>query len=86
MGALDARVAGFSVNDFYYLARTTLVKDERYFDRFDQVFGDHFRGQETIFDEFIGEIPLEWLRKKKELDLTDEEKADLAAIRAGDGI
>lgn len=84
MGALDARVAGFSVNDFYYLARTTLVKDERYFDRFDQVFGDHFRGQETIFDEFIGEIPLEWLRKKKELDLTDEEKAQIEALGGWD--
>lgn len=84
MGALDARVAGFSVNDFYYLARTTLVKDERYFDRFDQVFGEHFRGQETIFDEFIGEIPLEWLRKKKELDLTDEEKAQIEALGGWD--
>ena len=84
MGALDARVAGFSVNDFYYLARTTLVKDERYFDRFDQVFGEHFRGQETIFDEFIGEIPLEWLRKQKELDLTDEEKAQIEALGGWD--
>ena len=84
MGALDARVAGFSVNDFYYLARTTLVKDERYFDRFDQVFGEHFRGQETIFDEFIGEIPLEWLRKQKELDLTDEEKARIEALGGWD--
>ena len=84
MGALDARVAGFSVNDFYYLARTTLVKDERYFDRFDQVFGEHFRGQETIFDEFIGEIPLEWLRKQKELDLTDEGKAQIEALGGWD--
>ncbi len=84
MGALDARVAGFSVNDFYYLARTTLVKDERYFDRFDQVFGDHFRGQETLFDEFIGEIPLEWLRKQKELNLTDEEKAQIEALGGWD--
>ncbi|MCZ6771416.1 MAG: VWA domain-containing protein [Proteobacteria bacterium] len=84
MGALDARIAGFSVNDFYYLARTTLVKDERYFDRFDQVFGEHFRGQETIFDEFIGEIPLEWLRKQKELDLTDEEKAQIEALGGWD--
>ena len=84
IGALDARVAGFSVNDFYYLARTTLVKDERYFDRFDQVFGEHFRGQETIFDEFIGEIPLEWLRKQKELDLTDEEKAQIEALGGWD--
>ena len=59
MRGLDAGVAGFSVNDFYYLSRATLIKDERYFDRFDQVFGEHFRGQEMLFDEIIGEIPLE---------------------------
>jgi uncharacterized protein len=84
MAALDARIANFSVNDFYYLARTTLVKDERYFDRFDQVFGEHFRGQETLFDEVIGEIPLEWLRKQKELNLTDEEKAQIEAMGGWD--
>jgi uncharacterized protein with von Willebrand factor type A (vWA) domain len=80
MGALEARVAGFSVDDFYYLARCALVKDERFFDRFDQVFGDHFRGQETLFDEIIGEIPLEWLRAHKELNLSEEEKAQIEAL------
>ncbi|MGD9603412.1 MAG: VWA domain-containing protein [Gammaproteobacteria bacterium] len=80
MAALEARIAGFSVDDFYYLARATLVKDERYFDRFDQVFGDYIRGQQTIFEEILGEIPLEWLRKQKELNLTDEEKAKIEAL------
>ena len=84
MRALDARIAGFSVNDFYYLSRTTLVKDERYFDRFDQVFGEHFRGQEMLFDEIFGEIPLEWLRKQKELNLTDEEKALIESLGGWD--
>ena len=60
MAALEARVAGFSVDDFYYLARATLVKDERFFDRFDQVFGEYVRGQQTLFEEILGEIPLEW--------------------------
>ena len=78
--ALEARVAAFSVDDFYYLSRATLVKDERFFDRFDQVFGEHFRGQETLFDEIIGEIPLEWLRKQMELNLSEEEKAQIEAL------
>ena len=80
MAALEARIAGYSVDDFYYLARATLVKDERYFDRFDQVFGDYIRGQQTAFEEILGEIPLEWLRKQKELNLTDEEKAKIEAL------
>ena len=80
MRALEARVAGFSVDDFYYLSRATLVKDERFFDRFDQVFGEHFRGQEMLFDEIIGEIPLEWLRKQMELNLSEEEKAQIEAL------
>lgn len=84
MGALEARVAGFSVNDFYYLSRAALVKDERYFDRFDQVFGEHFRGQEMLFDEVLGEIPLEWLKRQKELSLTDEEKAQIEALGGWD--
>ena len=84
MGALDAGIAGFSVDSFYYLARATLVKDERYFDRFDQVFGEHFRGKEMIFDELIGEIPLEWLRKQKELNLSEEEKALIESLGGWD--
>ncbi len=84
MGAMDARVAGFSIDDFYYLARTALVKDERYFDRFDQVFGEHFRGQETLFDEIFGEIPMEWLQMQKQLNLSDEEKAKIEALGGWD--
>jgi uncharacterized protein len=47
--ALNARVAAYSVDDFYYLARACLVKDERHFDRFDRVFGEHFKGLEGRF-------------------------------------
>jgi uncharacterized protein with von Willebrand factor type A (vWA) domain len=80
LGALEAGVAGFSVDDFYFLARATLVKDERYFDRFDQVFGDYIRGKQTLFEEILGEIPLEWLRKQKELNLTEEEKKQIESL------
>lgn len=80
LSALEARVAGFSIDDFYYVSRATLVKDERFFDRFDQVFGEHFRGQEALFDEIFGEIPLEWLQAQKQLNLSDEEKAQIEAM------
>ncbi len=84
MAAMEARVAGFSIDDFYYLARAALVKDERFFDRFDQVFGEHFRGQEALFDEILGEIPMEWLQAQKQLNLTDEEKAQIEALGGWD--
>ena len=74
LSAMEAGIAGHSIDDFYFLARATLVKDERYFDRFDQVFGDYIRGKQTLFEEIIGEIPLEWLQKQKELNLSEEEK------------
>lgn len=77
---LEQQVAGYSVEDFYYLSRATLVKDERYYDRFDQVFGAHFEGLEALFDEVIGEIPEEWLRKQMELNLSEEEKQKIESM------
>ena len=55
--ALEARVAGYSVDDFYYLARATMVKDEKHFDRFDRAFAAHFKGIEQAFASLGGEIP-----------------------------
>ena len=77
--ATDAGCAGYSVEDFYYLARTALVKDERHLDRFDRVFGHVFRGLEPPEDETV-EVPEEWLRKMAELNLSDEEKAAIEAM------
>lgn len=78
--ALKAGIASFSVNDFYFLARTTLVKDEKNLDKFDQVFGHCFNGIEFIADDQTVEIPDEWLKKLAELSLTDEEKAQVEAM------
>jgi uncharacterized protein with von Willebrand factor type A (vWA) domain len=80
LDALAKRVAGFSVDDFYYLARAALVKDERHFDRFDRVFGAHFQGLQELFDEIIGEIPEEWLRAEGMRHLSDEEKQQIEAL------
>jgi uncharacterized protein len=73
------RIAAFSVEDFYFIARTALVKDERYFDRFDRVFGHCFRGIETLADP-RSEIPEAWLKKLAERFLTPEEKKLVEAL------
>jgi uncharacterized protein with von Willebrand factor type A (vWA) domain len=72
--ALKAGVIGPSVDDFYFLARLTLVKDEAHFDKFDRAFGAYFKGVEMLTD-FGKEIPLEWLQKLLEKELSPEEKA-----------
>jgi len=78
--ALEARVAGYSVDDFYYLARAAMVKDEKHFDRFDRAFAAHFKGIEQAFAGLGGEIPAEWLRKLIERNFTEEEKAQIESL------
>ncbi|WP_281685078.1 vWA domain-containing protein [Thalassobaculum salexigens] len=77
-------VAGGSVDDFYYLSRATLVKDERHLDRFDRVFGHVFQGMEALDELFGAEIPDEWLQKLAELNLSDEEKRQIEAMGGWD--
>ncbi|HMT84352.1 MAG TPA: hypothetical protein PKA18_12850, partial [Ottowia sp.] len=78
--ALQAGVVGpgqpeaCSIDDFYYLARTALVKDEKHFDKFDRAFAAYFKGVEMLTD-FTKEIPADWLRKVLERELTPEQKA-----------
>ncbi len=84
LDALDAGLAGYSVEEFYYLSRSALVKDETKFDRFDQVFGAHFQGADNLFGEHLDEIPEEWLRRQVELGLSEEEKARIEALGGWD--
>lgn len=72
-------VVGSSIDDFYYFARTCLVKDEANFDKFDRAFGEYFKGVEAVMG-VEADIPLEWLRKQAELNLTPEEKAKIEAM------
>ncbi|HZG21840.1 MULTISPECIES: vWA domain-containing protein [Herbaspirillum] len=72
--AMDRQVIHPSLDEFYYLARLTLVKDEAHFDKFDRAFGAYFKGVETIFEK-RPDIPLEWLVKQLQRDLTPEQKA-----------
>ncbi len=67
---------GWKVEDFYYLSRTALVKDEKHFDKFDRAFASYFKGVEMVAD-FTKDIPLEWLRKNLELELSPEERGKI---------
>jgi len=73
--ALDEGIAEYSVDDFYYLSRTSLVKHEQHLDRFDLLFKYFFEGVEKIDTEEFMKIPEDWLRKSFVNALTDEEKA-----------
>ncbi len=78
--AMKKGVAGHSVENFYYLARATLVKEESQFDKFDRIFGVYFKGLEDSLADLFQEIPDEWLRAQTELMLTDEERAQIEAM------
>ena len=70
---------GHSLDDFYYLARITLVKDEALFDKFDRAFSAYFKGI-ALRADFSQDVPLEWLRKTFELNLLPEEKAAIETM------
>ena len=80
MGAMKAGVADYSVDDFYYLARATLVKDERHLDKFDRVFATCFKGLEPTDVLKVQDLPEEWLRKLAEKFLTPEEVAAIETL------
>ncbi|MGZ8370631.1 MAG: VWA domain-containing protein, partial [Caulobacteraceae bacterium] len=82
LGAMKAGATGWSVDDFYYLARATLVKDERHFDRFDREFGVFFKALERPEGVDARELPEEWLRQLAERVFTPEE---MAAVEAAGG-
>jgi len=65
-----------TLDDFYFLSRTTLVKDEKHFDKFDRAFAAYFKGVEMLTD-FNKEIPADWLRKELERLLSEEQKANV---------
>src|SRR2546425_6516504 len=83
MQAMNADLPSRRVEDFYYLSRSALVKDERNLDKFDRVFGHCFKGLETPSEEGVA-IPEEWLRKLGEKHLTEEEKRQIEALGGWD--
>jgi hypothetical protein len=79
MEAMKRGVASWRVDDFYYLARAALVKDEKHLDKFDRVFGHYFKGIENIADAPMA-IPAEWLKRLGEKLLTEDEKRQIEAM------
>ena len=82
--ALEARVAFCSAEEFYWLARLALVKDERHFDRFDRVFAEHFAGAERLFQKLVAEVPAEWLQSLAQRLFTEEERAKVESLGSWD--
>jgi uncharacterized protein with von Willebrand factor type A (vWA) domain len=82
--ALRAGLGDASAERFYYLARTSLVKDERHYDRFDMVFAAHFKGAQDLFALLERELPADWLEKMAVRDLSDAEKAEIEALGGWD--
>ena len=80
MEALDRDVIDHTVEDFYYLSRSALVKDEKNLDKFDKVFGQVFKGLEKVDLGLNADIPAEWLKALSDRFLTDEEKAQIEAM------
>ena len=78
--ALSKHLAIYSMDDFYFLSRATLVKDETHYDRFDRAFAAYFKGVEDLTLKIHGEIPEEWLRKMSELNLSPEELEKIKAL------
>jgi len=77
--ALRKDVISPSIDEFYYLSRAALVKDENNFDKFDRAFGEYFQGVESVAGIEL-DVPLEWLLKQAELNLSPEEKAMIEAM------
>ena len=78
--ALKAGLGDLNTERFYYLARTCLVKDERYYDRYDKAFAAHFKGALDLFALLQRELPEDWLAKMAVREFTDAEKAEIEAL------
>lgn len=78
--AMQHGLANESVDDFYVLARSCLVKDEAKLDRFDRIFSAYFKGVDDSLGDLFQELPEEWLRRQAELHLSDAEKAQIEAL------
>jgi len=82
--ALQKKVASGSLDEFYFLARVCLVKDESHYDRFDRVFGEYFRGIVQVPDDLPAVIPEEWLRANAMLMLSEEDKKLIESLGGWD--
>src|ERR1700689_1469227 len=82
--ALKAGLGDLSAERFYYLARTCLVKDEKFYDRYDRAFAAHFKGVEDAFALLQRQLPPDWVGKMTARQITGEEKAESEAMGGWD--
>jgi len=80
MDALSKDVIDLKIDDFYFLSRTVLVKDEKNLDKFDRVFGHVFKGLEAIDPSLLAQLPEDWLKALTEKFLSEEEKKQIEAL------
>ena len=78
--ALQKRLAFADLEDFYFLSRLCLVKDERHYDKFDRAFDAYFKGIENLDELLEALIPDDWLRSEFEKHLSEEEKAQIDSL------
>ena len=86
LSALRSNVGGTSVEDFYFLSKTALVKHEQHLDLFDRLFGEYVAGKQSAPPEALPDVPPDWLRDALESQLTDEEKAEIEALGGLDAL
>ena len=86
LSALRSDVGGTSVEDFYFLSKTTLVKHEQHLDLFDRLFGEYVAGKQSVPVETLPDVPPDWLRDALENQLTNEEKVEIDALGGLDAI
>lgn len=80
LSAMEQHLVFADIDAFYHLSRAVLVKDEKYYDRFDRAFGLHFRELEGLDDVIEAMIPDDWLRNEFMKQLSDEEKAKIESL------
>ncbi len=77
---LKARLVYADIDEFYYMSRMALVKDERHYDKFDRAFSTYFKGLEDLSSLLASLIPDEYLRREFEKSLTPEELEKIQSL------
>jgi len=84
ISGLDSGIVNLDTNSFYNFARVSLVKDERYFDRFDRIFSEFFEGAIKKGEEMLGKIPEDWIKDALQKNLSNEDKEKIKSLGGWD--
>ena len=84
ISGLDSGIVNLDTNSFYNFARVSLVKDERYFDRFDRIFSEFFEGAIKKGEEMLGNIPEDWIKDALQKNLSNEDKEKIKSLGGWD--